>query len=58
MKSIKMSLELIMCLARFQDVRPIFKNKLYFYTLAMKIVNGSLKASLFILAWKNVTYEG
>ena len=58
MKSIKMPLELIMCLARFQDVRPIFKNKLYLYTLAMRVVNRSLKASLFILAWKNMKYEG
>lgn len=53
-----MPLELIMCLARFQDVRPIFKNKLYLYTLAMRVVNRSLKASLFILAWKNMKYEG
>ena len=58
MKSIKMPLELIMCLTRFQDVRPIFKNKLYLYTLAMRVVNRSLKASLFILAWKNMKYEG
>lgn len=58
MKSIKMPLELIMCLARFQGVRPIFKNKLYLYILAMRVVNRSLKASLFILAWKNMKYEG
>lgn len=49
MKSIKMSLELIMCLAKFQDIKPISKNKLYFYTLAKKIVNRSLNASLYQL---------
>lgn len=44
-----MSLELIMCLAKFQDIKPISKNKLYFYMLAKKIVNRSLNASLYQL---------